>query len=71
MSAQHHRPRIRAGWEDEQIAPPIPWAWYGLVAVCTVLVSALLSGCGGGSDEDDQRATTQPVDCFVTPERCK
>jgi hypothetical protein len=65
-------PQIRAGWEHEPVAPPIPWAAYGLVIVVTVLLSALLSGCGGGgSDEEDAQRGTQPVNCTATPELCK
>ena len=35
-----------------------------------VAVLAVLSGCGGGDPEEDQR-TTMPVDCKVKPEACK
>lgn len=34
-----------------------------------VAVLAVLSGCGGGDPEDDQR-TTMPVDCKQEPKRC-
>ena len=63
------QPTVRAGWEHEPIAPPIPWRLYSLLAAATVVVSALLSGCGGGGD-DDTTSGTQPVDCKATPERC-
>ena len=65
--------KLRAGWEHERIDPPIPWAAYALIVAATVLVTALLSGCGGGGseDEDDGQSTTQPVDCKATPEKCK
>jgi hypothetical protein len=71
--AQLQQPRpVRANWERETIAPPIPWAFYGLVVACTVAVSALLSGCGGDSGPDeDTTSTTQPVNCVATPEKCK
>jgi hypothetical protein len=68
----HQPPAKRQGWEDEVIAPRIPWAFYGLVVVSTVLVCALVSGCGGGREaHDDPTRTTQPVDCKATPELCK
>lgn len=41
-----------------------------LVALGLAL-AAMLAACGGGdAPEDDGRATPQPVDCKVTPERC-
>lgn len=61
----------RPGWENEPIAPPIPWRLYGLVAAGTVVLSALLSGCGGDSGPDDTTSSTQPVDCKARPELCK
>ena len=30
-----------------------------------------LSGCGGGSDEDETRAGTQPVNCTARPDLCR
>jgi hypothetical protein len=43
--------------------------------VCVLLLAlafaGVLTGCGGGGDEDDGRATTQPVDCKLFPEQCK
>ena len=38
-----------------------------------VLVLLALVGCGGGDEEEagPQGLTTQPVNCQVTPERCR
>jgi hypothetical protein len=37
-----------------------------------LLATMCLLGCGGGSDPaDDDRATTQPVDCHARPELCQ
>lgn len=61
-------PRARAGSR-----PPVltveqqhPWLWhlYAATVVATVLVSALLGGCGGSADPvDDGRSTIIPVAC--------
>lgn len=65
------RPATRAGWENEPIAPPIPWKFYAFVVACTVAVSALMSGCGGNGDDTEPTSGTQPVDCVACPELCK
>ena len=65
------QPKLREGWQTEVIDPPIPWAFYGLVVACTVAVCSLLSGCGGGGEDEAPTATTQPVDCKARPELCK
>lgn len=65
------QPKLREGWEAETIDPAIPWLFYGLIVACTVAVSALLSGCGGDSEpDDDTPSSTQPVDCKARPELC-
>ena len=43
-----------------------------LITFTVALLSALLlalAGCGGGEEED--RATTEPVDCRARPELCR
>ena len=34
-------------------------------------VLALLVGCGGGSDDDEDLTGTQPVNCQARPEVCR
>lgn len=43
-------PVLRAGWEHEPAEPPAPLGWMAAVAIVTVLLSAPLSGCGGGGE---------------------
>lgn len=45
-------PKLRPGWENEPAEPPVPWRMAAAVVVLTVLCSWLLSGCGGGGDDD-------------------
>jgi hypothetical protein len=30
----------------------------------------LLAACGGNGDDEDDRKTTEPVDCRLQPEKC-
>lgn len=46
-----------------------PSLWMALV--CAMLLCNLLTGCGGGGDEEDELKTTMPVDCKAHPELCK
>lgn len=41
-----------------------------LLPVLVLLVCALLSGCGGGDDEEPSK-DTDPVDCKARPELCQ
>ena len=34
------------------------------------MLMAACAGCGGG-DPDDERASTEPVDCLAKPEACR
>jgi hypothetical protein len=64
---------LRPGWENEPAEPPIHWGWLATVVVLTVLVQALLAGCGGGDlppDEDDSKRIAPPA-CATNPEVCR
>lgn len=60
--------------EDEH-----PWLRlvYAATIVATIVVSMLLTGCGGGDPEpelplaEDGTRTTQPIDCVIHPEKCE
>ncbi len=50
-----------------------PTLMYAVVAALLIALLAL-GGCGGSADPLDpqaDQATTQPVDCITTPERCR
>jgi len=39
--------------------------------IISILMLAVLCGCGGGSEPDDDKAGVMPVDCKAKPEVCK
>lgn len=63
---------LRAGWEHEPIAVPLPWRWAALAFVLTVLVFTF-TGCGGNpcDETDPGHKDTGPVDCRANPELCR
>ncbi len=43
-----------------------------MALVCSLALIGLLAGCGGGgSDDEEDKAGNQPVNCQVNPEKCK
>lgn len=43
---------------------------YVILAMLLLALTAALSGCGGSDTDEPATASTQPVDCKATPERC-
>ena len=42
---------LRPGWENEVPEPPVHKGWALTIVLLTIVVSWLLSGCGGGGEE--------------------
>lgn len=46
-------------------------ALYVIALLFIVATAATLAGCGGGDNQEDEKAGTMPVDCKTEPQRCK
>lgn len=43
-----------------------------MALVCFIALIGLLTACGGGGDDSEEdKASNQPVNCQVNPEKCK
>lgn len=64
-------PALRAGWETEPTEVHFP-RWLALAAITAgIVLSMLLTGCGGGGDDEEDAEQPRPsVDCKATPEKC-
>lgn len=57
-------------WADR--SPRIRWPLVLLAIVLLIGLAGGVTGCGGSdADDNDGRATSQPVDCKAHPEACQ